>query len=320
MAGRRRLSAADLCRRCEPEQLGAELTTDRGTIYRHIVASLGGLVRIVKRALRSFAKARGQEAASAVAFYSIFTLFPLLLTLVAVGGMLLESEEAHQVVVDAVTRALPTSASLVEENLQDLRQRRGTVGPLGLIGLLWSATGAFTTVARNVSRAWPDAKPRQSLHRRLIALAMVGTLAGLLALSLLASTLLSLLPALDGVLWGGASGAGTLAWSLLSKLAPWLLAFLLFMGLYRWVPSAQVRWSSALLGALFAASAWEVAKRGFAWYLSSGLVRYELVYGSLASVVALMLWIYVSSWIALFGAHLGAAVAVRDERDADRPT
>ena len=51
-----------------------------------------------------------------------------------------------------------------------------------------------------------------------------------------------------------------------------------------------------------------VAKRALAWYISSDLVNYPLVYGSLSSVVALLLWIYVSSWLALFGAHLSAAV------------
>ena len=53
----------------------------------------------------------------------------------------------------------------------------------------------------------------------------------------------------------------------------------------------------------------EIATDGFSWYLSSGIVRYELVYGSLGTVVALMLWIYIGVLITLFGAHLSAAVA-----------
>ena len=60
--------------------------------------------------------------------------------------------------------------------------------------------------------------------------------------------------------------------------------------------------------ALVAASAWEVTKSAFGWFLSSGLVRHQLVYGSLGTVVALMLWIYLSSLITLFGAHLSAAI------------
>jgi membrane protein len=97
---------------------------------------------------------------------------------------------------------------------------------------------------------------------------------------------------------------------------PWMFAFLTFLGLYRWVPEAKVQWSAAFWGALVASIAWEVAKRGIVWYLSSGLARYRLVYGSLATVVVLMLWIYVSAWIALFGAHLSAAVV--DSNSSER--
>ena len=53
----------------------------------------------------------------------------------------------------------------------------------------------------------------------------------------------------------------------------------------------------------------EIATNGFTWYLSSGIVQYELVYGSLGAIVALMLWIYIGALIILFGAHLGAAIA-----------
>jgi membrane protein len=82
----------------------------------------------------------------------------------------------------------------------------------------------------------------------------------------------------------------------------------MFLSLYRWVPNTKVGWSGPLVGAFLAAFAWEVAASVFAWYLGSGLVQYELIYGSLGTVVALMLWIYIGSLITLFGAHLGAAV------------
>jgi membrane protein len=89
---------------------------------------------------------------------------------------------------------------------------------------------------------------------------------------------------------------------------PWLLTFLLFQGLYRWIPNTEVKWSEAFWGALFATTAWEVTKSGFKWYISSGLASQQLVYGSLGAVIALLLWIYLSSLIMLLGAHLTAAI------------
>jgi membrane protein len=90
-----------------------------------------------------------------------------------------------------------------------------------------------------------------------------------------------------------------------------MLSFGLFLALYRWVPNTTVPWRAALWGAGVAAPLWEMAKRGFVWYLSSGLARYSLVYGSLGTVVALMFWLYLSASITFLGAHLTAKVASR---------
>jgi membrane protein len=102
----------------------------------------------------------------------------------------------------------------------------------------------------------------------------------------------------------------------ITGIVPWLLVFLLFLGLYRWVPNRNVPWRSALWSALAAALAWEGASAAFTWYLSSGLARYALIYGSLGTVVALLLWVYISSLIVLFSAHLGAAIDWWKEQSA----
>ena len=86
----------------------------------------------------------------------------------------------------------------------------------------------------------------------------------------------------------------------------------MFLNLYRWAPHTKVKWSQAMWGAVVATLAWQLAASAFAWFVRSGLAQYQLIYGSLGTVVALMLWIYLCSWITLFGAHLSAAVAQRE--------
>ncbi|HKJ39496.1 MAG TPA: YhjD/YihY/BrkB family envelope integrity protein, partial [Anaerolineales bacterium] len=78
--------------------------------------------------------------------------------------------------------------------------------------------------------------------------------------------------------------------------------------LYRWAPATNVRWSATFWGALAASVLWRAATAGFGWYVSSGLGRYQLVYGSLGAIVALLFLIYIVSSITLFGAHLSAAI------------
>jgi membrane protein len=151
------------------------------------------------------------------------------------------------------------------------------------------------------------------VEQRLLGLGigLIGVLAALLSLSLLSTPLLNVLPRLSEILGREVPLLDTLRWTFLATGVPALVAFVVFLNLYRWVPNTKVGWSEAAWGAGFATLTWEAAKRGFAWYVSSDLVRYRLVYGSLGAVVALLLWIYLSSWLLLFGAHLTAAIARR---------
>ncbi len=278
-------------------------------IYRRVNHLSGGSLGILRIAFQRFNEARAPEAAAGMAYYALFSLFPLLLALVAAGSFVLKRDQVYQELIGVVPEAFPISRELIERNIKRVLELRGTVGIVGLIGLLWSGMGVFTALAHNINRAWPYAEPRSFLRRRLVALGMIGTLAVLLILSLLSTSVLNLLPQLQVPLWDRLTIYETLLWAALSNLIPWLFAFLLFLALYRWVPNTEVKWRAAFWGALVAALAWKIAANILAWYISSGLARYELVYGSLGAVVALMLWIYLSSWITLFGAHLSAAVA-----------
>jgi membrane protein len=269
----------------------------------------GGALSIVQDAMKRFGETRAPEAAAGMAYYALLSLFPLLLVLVAVSGFFLRQEQARQEVVSFITQAIPISEGLITRNIEQILRLRGTVGLVGLVGALWSATAVFTILVRHVSLAWSNTESRGFLEKRLVGLVVVGTLAVLLILSLLSSTALDLLARfqipLDG---GGVAIYETTFWRLLSALVPGFLMFLLFLALYRWVPNTTVRWRAALWGALLAAVGWQVAAEAFSWYVGSGLVNFELAYGSLATVVVLLVWVYLSGLITLLGAHLTAAV------------
>jgi membrane protein len=282
-----------------------------GTFHRRANDVAGGSFAILTDAIRHFGDVRAAEATASIAFYAIFALFPLLLALIAAGSFVLESEQVQQQVLDVVDEVFPVSHALIERNIRAVLELRGTVRLVALASLVWSAMGVLTVLARNINRAWPQAKPRSFLENRLVALGMVGGLAVLLALSSVSNTVLDVLARFSVPLGGGISIYETPLWTISSSVAPRLFAFAALLGLYRWTPNTEVKWSEAFWGALVATVAWEVATNGFTWYLSSGIVHYELVYGSLGAVVALMLWIYIIGLIILFGAHLSAAIARR---------
>jgi membrane protein len=277
-------------------------------LHSRVTRLAGGIWTVVRDALQHFGGADAAEAAASITFYGFFSLFPLLLALIVGGSFVLESEQVQGQVLDAVAEVFPVAERLIERNIQAVLGRRGTVGFVALISLVWSATGALTVLARNISRAWPGAEPRGFIGDRLTALGMVSGLAVLLVISSISNTVLNVLARFSVPIGSGLSMDEMPLWATTLSMVPRLFVFLALLGLYRWVPNTTVKWSEAFWGALVATPAGEIATNGFSWYLSSGIVRYELVYGSLGTIVALMLWIYIGVLIALFGAHLAAAV------------
>jgi membrane protein len=273
--------------------------------YRIANRSSRGRLDILKNTLKTFSETRAAQAAASLAYYAIFSLFPLLLVIIAGGSYFLSSQQIYREITRLVQQAIPVSPELIYENLHQVLDARGTVGLVGLVTLLWSASGVFTNLAYNINLAWPGASRRNYFEKRLVGLGIIAGLGGLLLLSLALDWITNLIPFLNT---DSASSSSLGPWRLFSSLSSWLTIFLLFLALYRWVPNTDVHWQASFWGALTASIAWKVATAGFSWYLRSGLGRYRLVYGSLGAIVALLFLIFIVSLITLFGAHLCATI------------
>jgi len=273
--------------------------------YQNANQFSGGRLDIFKNALKTFSETRASQAAASLAYYTFFSLFPLLLVLIAGGSYFLDSQQVFQEVTGMLQKALPISTDLINENLRQVLEARGTVGIFSIVTLLWSASGMFTNLAYNINLAWPGAPRRNFIKKRLVGLGMIAGLGGLLILSLILQWITNLLPVLN---IDNASSPISDLWRLFPSIGSWLTIFLLFIALYRWVPTSDISWRATFWGALTTSIAWHLAITGFSWYLRSGLGRYQLVYGSLGAIIALLFLIFVVSLIALFGAHFSAAI------------
>jgi membrane protein len=279
------------------------------SVFRQTVKMFGEAFKILADTIRGFLAANAAASAASIAYYTLFSFFPLLILLVGFVSSVLKDEPVQQLVLNAVAESLPTAQDLVKGNIERALNISGTVQIAGTIGLLWSATGVFNALAQSINRAWHTAPTRNFLFGRLVALAMVASLTALLILWVLSTTVFNLFPWLEVPIFGDIVIYDTYAWRILSRLVPYIVIFALFLNLYRWVPNTKVRWREALWGAGISALGWELANTAFALYLGGSLARYQLIYGSLGALIALMLWIYLSSMIVLFGAHLSATVA-----------
>lgn len=267
--------------------------------------------QVLSNILHSMIRARASEAAASIAYYGLFSLFPMLLFVVLIGSFFLQRSIVQQQIIEWASEAIPGSETLIAENIRQVLDWRTTFSLVALASLVWSASGVFTTLAANINRAWPEARTRNYVLNRAMGMSMAVALAAALLLSLIFTTMARLLPSLNLPLLGSTEPYETFLWKLSARTLPFLSSFLALWVMYHWVPNIKVSRLAAFIGALVTTTLGRLLTNMFTWYLSSGLNRYELVYGSLATIVALMFWAYLSSWIALFGAHLTAELTRR---------
>lgn len=273
-------------------------------LYQHLNDMSGQRLGVLTAAFKSFSGARGADSAASLAYYALFSLFPLLILFVAVGSYFLDGSQVYSIVTDWIQGIIPVSTQLINENLREVLNERETFGIIGLAALVWAASGVFTNLAYNINLGWPQSSRRSFLQKRLIGLAMIIGVSALLIVSVMVRWLSNVLAMANPT---GVPFLNLNLWGLFSGVSSWLMVFVLFVALYRWAPTAHVSWTAGLWGAAFSSLVWKIAIAGFSWYVTSGFGRYQLVYGSLGALVALLFLIYIMSAITLFGAHLSAA-------------
>lgn len=279
------------------------------SIYRRLNTLTRGALDVLVCAIDRFNGGRGSQAAASMAYYFMFSLFPLLLLLISIGSIVLSRHDVQQMVTDVIAGAIPNSQEVVLDNIELVLAARGTVTIISAISLLWSASGMFSALSYSVNLMWPDADWGSFLKQRLAGLAFVGLLFVILVAATIASSLFNL-----AIQLGKEQGMDRVVdlsstlWWIVSDLGPWILKFLVFFILYRWIPTASVKARAAVIGAILATVGWDLTTTVFAWFLSSGLINYSVIYGSLGAIVGLLFWMYLGSMVIFLGAAVTSAI------------
>ncbi len=284
------------------------LRSQGAALYRTVNRRLGGVPEVLVNAYRAFTEARAAESAASLAYYALFALFPFLLVLIFVGTLFLGSKRAETELIDMVTQMLPGSQLFIQQNLADIMEQRGAVTLVGVVGLVWSSSGFFIALTRNLRRAWPDFEGLNIIKQRLTGIGAVLVLGLLLILWSAVNVIFNSIP----LLFDNIPGKDEF-WSSVVRIAPVLIVLPMLAGLYRWTAPPGRGWRGVLIGSTVAAVLLQVLIVGFSWYLSSGLVNYARVYGSLGGVIALLVFVYLISFIILFGVYLAAAIEGRQQ-------
>jgi membrane protein len=262
-----------------------------------------GILGILRYAVERFNLMRGIEGSASIAFFTIFGFPPLLIVIVTVASYYLEIPDIQENIIQVVEEIIPIPPDLIIEFLEGILNQRGAVGIIGLIGLTWAASGLLMSLTANINRAWPTARIRNVVEKRLVAFLMIGAFILFIAATSVLSTVITFFTQFELPHISISPPVG-----MISDFTLFILRFLLFLALYFFVPKTRVKKRAAFFAALFASLAWEITAYGFNWYFQSGLANYNFLYGSLGTLVALMFWIYLDCLILVFGAYFSAAI------------
>lgn len=269
-----------------------------------------GWLGVCEWTYKGFLQHQGNANAAAIAYYTLFSVFPLTLLLISMGSFVLNSQQAQQAALAVVGTYLPIAVDLVQRNIERVLELRGTASVVGVLGFIWAASGVFGSLSRAINRAWDLERPRPAWAERALAASLVLLVALLFSLSLLSTAAFEVVTRLSSLVLGAPPNPPATLINLLVKILPYIFTVLLFTFLYAILPSVRVAWADVLPGALLASLAWEVAKNGFTLYLTR-FAPYNLVYGSVAAVIAILLWSYISGIIILLGAEFTVQYARR---------
>ncbi|HVR70844.1 MAG TPA: YihY/virulence factor BrkB family protein [Vicinamibacteria bacterium] len=239
---------------------------------------------------------------NAIAFNFLLCLFPLLLVVIALVQQLPGGRRVSTAVLLVVGELIPFEREALARSLQGLRRTAAGLEAVSLLLIIWGSSGIFMPVEMALGRAW-GTRPRPFLQSRLLAFAMT-VAGGLLAIFSTAFTV--------------AARSYQREWPLIAeygaRTSALSMTLLLFYMVYRVIPSPPVPARVALKAALWAGSAWEVAKYLFVANLARA--NLQAFYGPLAFSVALVLWAYVSSLVLVFGALMVPASSPIEMRRA----
>ncbi len=242
--------------------------------------------------------------ACACAFCALMSLVPLLVVVIAALGFLVGGSNTalHQVIV-AINGYVPIRTDFLKEMLEHVLHDRKVIGLFGIAGLLFAAHQTFLAMEPAMNMVWGITETRHWLRQRVIAFAAALYTIVLLGADLAVTAVFAYLQRVS--LPFIPSRVVAVSYSFALAVVPMLLMTLLFAILYRSLPAKTVPFKAAFVGAAVAALLWELTKLGFGIFLVY-VHSYDRLYGSLSSLVILVVWSYYSMAILLLGAEIAA--------------
>lgn len=268
-----------------------------------------GLVRVAAwRGVGELFNSDGMTHAASIAYYTLLSLFPLVLLMLSLLGSLTADPADRDRVVGFIFAYFPRQFDFIARQLDAFRASTVQLGIGSVLALTWASLGFFNAVTSAVNHAWGVEQRRSFLKHRLVGFLMLLSSGAVAALAMalmsavrLARTewfgdLLERRPWLDWL-------SGITA----DQMATFLLIACVALVFY-FIPNARVRFRDVWPGAIVVGLLWRVALAIFSWY-ARDMARWNLIHGSVAAVVVFLIWIHLSAVILLYGVEMTAVLS-----------
>ena len=263
------------------------------------------IFKLLKETFQEWQQDKVSRLAAALAYYTVFSITPLLVIAIAIAGAVFGQEAAKGEIVDQINGLVGDQGAKAIEVALANADRPDISGAASLISiaiLLLGASGVFAQLQDALNTIWNiQAKPNSGIwefiRKRLLSFGMVLAIGFLLLVSLVVSAALSGIGKLELSILPGF----TFIWQIVNFTISFSFIALLFALIYKYLPDAKIKWDDVIVGAIITALLFTLGKFVIGLYLGRGSLG--SAYGAAGSLVIFLAWVYYSAQILLFGAE-----------------
>ena len=268
---------------------------------------------VLKQTVRDWADDRAPRLGAALAYYTVFSIAPLIVIVIAIGGVWFGKQAAQDQIFGQLASLVGEQGAKGISSLLEAANKphEGIVATaLAIVTLVFGATGVFVQLQDALNTIW-EVKPKPGrgvwgfLRQRLLSLAMVFGIGFLLLVSLVLSAGL----AATGKWFESSMPGGEAVWQVLNFIISFVVIAAMFTLMFKYLPDVKIAWKDVWLGGALTALLFTLGKFALGMYLGRSSV--SSAYGAAGSLVILLLWVYYSAQILFFGAEFTQVYANR---------